>query len=174
MINWLTGVTHNGGQTSRGDRPSSVLVLVRGAPSDMDLVRLACEILESRRGRLHILYVIEVARDTPVDAEIAAHSSIGERVLEDMERVARRYSRGIETQLVQARYSGSAVVREAVDMDVEAIVIGTSIAELHGSFSLERHVPYILRHAPCRVVVSRDPIQAPPGLPAHTLNSRVW
>lgn len=171
-MNWLGRANHSSDRDRGSVRPSSVLVQVVGGPSDSVVVRLACELLESRRSTLHILFVIEVARDTPLDAVVAGDSHAGEQVLEDMERVASRYNCVVEAHLVQAREAGTAVVREAVDKNVEAIVIGTSVAEAYGRYSLEPHVPYILRHAPCRVILSREPVQVGTGPPRSESRAR--
>ncbi len=138
-------------------RASSVLVPVTGADCDEDVVRLGCELLESRRSLLHILYVIEVGRHSPIDADVAEDYQEGERVLRKMEQVANSYNCSSEAHLVQARKAGAVVVREAVDKNVDAVVMGTTEAESYGSFSLGDYIPYVLRHAPCRVIVSRDP-----------------
>ncbi len=163
MIRWPRRGNQSKDRDQGSVRPSSVLVQVTGARSDSHVVRLACELLESRRSTLHILYVIEVSRDTPLDAVVADDSSVGEQVLEAMERVAGQYNCTLEAHLVQARESGTAVVREAVEKNVEAIVVGTSVAEVYGQYSLEQHVPYVLRHAPCRVILSREPTQIVSG-----------
>ena len=136
---------------------SSVLVPVTGDSIDQQMVRLACELLESRRSSVHILYVIEVGRGVPLDADVAPAASKGEEVLKDMVRVARNYKCTLEAELVQARKAGAAVVQEAVDKGVDAIVLGTPYQERFGSFSLGESIPYILEHAPCRVIVSREP-----------------
>ena len=159
MFNWARRSNRSGDNGQANIRPSSILVLVTGAPSDNLVVRLACELLESRRSTLHLLYVIEVARNTPLDAVVTGDSVIGEQILEDMERVASRYNCIVEAHLVQARESGTAVVREAAEKNVQTIAIGTSVVEAYGRYSLEEHVPYILRHAPCRVILCREPTQ---------------
>ena len=173
MFRWPRRSNNSGDKGQGNIRPSSVLVQVTGVPSDNVAVRIACELLESRRSTLHLLYVIEVARDTPLDAVVADDSLVGEQALEDMERVARRYNCIIEAHLVQAREAGTAVVREAADKNVEAIVIGTSVTESYGQYSLEKHVPYILRHAPCRVILSREPIEVVTGLSRSASRARL-
>ena len=172
MFNWLTAALLRRGNIANGIRPASVLVPVTGGPSDRDVVRLACELLEPVGSRLYVLYVIEVDRDTPVDAEIVRDAQTGESVLDEMEGVARQYNCLVEAQLVQARQVGAAVVREAVDKSVSAIVLGTSVTDRFGQYSLEAHIPYVLRHAPCRVVLSRDPIQTPLGPADQTFGLR--
>ena len=144
-------------------RPSSVLVAVRGEQSDDEVVSLACELLHPHRGKLHILYVIEVERGFPVDAEIAPATAKGEEVLKHMEDVAKTYKCKAEAELVQARQAGSAVVREAVDKSVDTIVIGIPYKERYGSYSLGETIPYVLRNAPCGVVVWRDPSRETSG-----------
>ena len=140
-------------------RLSSVLVPVSGDSCDEEMVRLACDLLESSRSMIHILYVIEVERGFPVDAEVTPAAAEGEQVLKDMESVARNYKCQMEAKLVQARKAGTAVVQEAVDKGVDAIVVGTSYKRPFGSYSLGESIPYILKNAPCRVIVSRDPAE---------------
>ena len=140
-------------------RLSSVLVPVSGDSCDEEMVRLACDLLESSRSMIHILYVIEVERGFPVDAEVTPAAAEGEQVLKDMESVARNYKCQMEARLVQARKTGTAVVQEAVDKGVDAIVVGTSYKRPFGSYSLGESIPYILKNAPCRVIVSRDPAE---------------
>ena len=146
---------------------SSVLVAVRGEQSDDDVVRLACELLNSNKGKLYILYVIEVERGFPVDAEIAPATAKGEEVLKHMEEVAKAYKLKPEGELVQARRAGSAVIQEAFDKKVDAIVLSFPYRERFGSFSLGDTLPYVLKNAPCRVVVWRDPI-SDAGTNGHT------
>ena len=138
---------------------SSVLVAVSGNSCDEEMVRLACDLLESSRSMIYILYVIEVERGLPGDAEVTPAAAKGEQVLKDMEGVARNYKCHMEAKLVQARKAGTAVVQEAVDKGVDAIVVGTSYKRPFGSYSLGESIPYILKNAPCRVVVSRGPAE---------------
>lgn len=158
MVNWLKVAGLKREPSLNGVRGSSVLVCVTGSSQDHDVVQLGCELLESNRSTLFIAYVIEVPRSMPVDAEVAAATLRGEQVLGAMEEVAGAYNCGVETQLIQARKTGVAVVRQAVDKEVDAIVMGASATESFGLFSLGEHIPYVMRHAPCRVIVSRDPI----------------
>ena len=156
-----------GGRDAGSARLSSALVPVTGAPVDSDMVRLACELLESRRSALHILYVIEVPRHTPVDAVVAEDIQAGERALESMEEIASRYNGVVEAEIIQARHTGAAVVKEAVEREVQAIVAGVSVSNVYGRYSFDSRVAYILRHAPCRVILARDPMDDMPSPPLH-------
>ena len=140
---------------------SSVLVAVQGEPSDEDAVKLACELINSPKDKLYIVYVIEVERSLPVDAEIAPATAKGEAVLKHVEDVARLLKCKPEAELVQARQTGAAVVREAVDKGVDTVVLGTPFAERYGAFSLGDTILYVLKNAPCHVIVWRDSASSP-------------
>ena len=135
---------------------ASALVVVSGGQCDEDLVRLACELLISNKDTLHILYVIEVERGLPVDAEVAPATAKGEDVLRHAEEVAKPYKCRTEAELVQARQAGSAVVQETVDKNVDVVVLGMPHQGRYGSLFLGEAVPYVLKNAPCRVIVWRD------------------
>ena len=135
---------------------SSILVPVTGESSDENVVRLACELLGGQKGQLHILYVIEVERGLPLDVEIIPATAKGEEVLKHMEEVAKTYKCKTEAELVQARQSASAVVQQAVEKDVDTVIVGTPYTERYGSFSLGATIPYVVKNAPCRVIVWRD------------------
>ena len=139
-------------------RASSVLVAVTGESCDAAVVRLACQLLNSNKGKVHILFVIEVERAFPVDAEVTLATAKGEKVLKAMEEVAKASKCVSEGELVQARQVGSAVVQEAFDRNVETIVLGLTYNQSYGSFTMGDVVPYVLKNAPCRVIVWRDPV----------------
>ena len=139
---------------------SSVLVAVGGDRSDDQAVRLACQLLNPQKGSLYIVYVIEVERSLPIDAEIAPATAGGEEVLKEMEALTKPYKFETTAELLQSRRIGLAVVQEALDKQVDAIVLGVPYKEVYGSFSLGDTAPYVLKNAPCRVILSRDPIPA--------------
>lgn len=135
---------------------SSALVAVRGDANEEEAVRLAGELLNSSKNTMYILYVIEMERGLPLDAVVGASTAKGEQVLKHMESVAKRFKCKTEAHLLQARQAGGAVIQEAVEKKVDAIVIGMPYNEKYGAFSLGETVPYVLKNAPCRVIIYRD------------------
>ncbi len=136
---------------------SSTLVAVGGLDSDEEAVRLACGLVRgNKRGRVHILYVIEVERALPVDAEIPPAAARGDAVLRRMEEVAASLKVETQAELLQSRQVGYAVVQEAVDRAVDAIVMAVPYRSEYGRFTMGRTVPYVFEHAPCRVILWRD------------------
>ena len=133
-----------------------VIAVVADDPSDINTVSRAADIVRDDRGHLFVIYVIKVQRSLPLDAEIEEQIARGEQVLHRSERLARLPRQDIDSQLLQARDIGPAVVHEAVVRDADAIVIGTSYPTDYGSFSLGSDIPYILEHAPCDVLLWRE------------------
>ena len=133
-----------------------VLAVVTDDPSDINTVSRAADIVRDDRGRLFVIYVIKVQRSLPLDAEIEDQIARGEQVLHRSERLARLPRSDIDSQLLQAREIGPAVVHEAVVRDADAIVIGTSYPTDYGAFSLGNDIPHILEHAPCDVILWRE------------------
>ena len=136
----------------------SVLAAVCGDESDEEVVRLACGLVKQNRSKLFILYVIEVPRHLPIDAEISGETDTAEEVLTGMEAVAREMRCRPQGELLQSRKAGAAVVQEAVDRGVATIVLGTEYRGGFSGFSLGDTVPYVLEHSPCQVIVYRGSI----------------
>lgn len=119
---------------------------------------MACELVNGSNGIVHIMYVIEVPRELPLDAEEPDATARGEEILHEMEAVAKLSKCSTEAELLQARKAGVAIVHEAVDKQVDAIVLGTEVKHSYGVFTLGETVPYVLKHAPCRVIILRSGI----------------
>ena len=137
---------------------SSALVSVEGYSSAQDAVELACELIGGQKGALYIVYVIEVERSLPLDSEIVAATAKGEEVLKAMERIADPFKCDVHAELLQSRRAGLAIVQEAAEKQVDAIVLGANYATQYGSFSLGETVPYVLSKAPCKVILWRNAV----------------
>ena len=134
------------------------LVPVSGGKVDDETVRLACTIAEATKGKVFVIYVIEVARTLPLDAELDAENNKAEELLARAEKTAETIGCQVETEILQARETGPAVVDEAIERGVDIIVMGLKYEKRFGDFDMGPVVPYILRNAPCRVLVWREQI----------------
>ena len=135
-----------------------VIVALRDLPSVESLVTLACQLSTGMDAQLIALHVVEVPMATPLDAgEVLDHP--GKEILASAKKVAERFSRSINTQLLRAREAGEAIVGEARDQGAELLVMGHHKAHPHplGELLLGSTVQYVTRHAPCRVVVQIPP-----------------
>ena len=118
---------------------------------------------ERLRGNLYIVHVIEVERSLPVDSELPFHTTRGDDLLDTMERAARPFKCEVYSELLQARLAGHAIVHEAAEREVDVVVIGMPYKTKYSKFTLGDAVPYVLEHAPCRVVLWRDEIPEEPN-----------
>lgn len=134
----------------------SALVAVSGTSSDQHAVRLAAQMTGSQRGDLYIVHIIEVDRGLPVDSEIRDQTASGEDLLDSMEQIAKPFKCEVYPELLQSRRAGHAIVHEAAERQVDVVVIGMPHKMKYGKFTLGDVVPYVLEHAPCRVVIWRD------------------
>ena len=111
-------------------------------------------------GALYILYIIEVERSLPLDAEVASATAKAEATLKAMETAAGPYRCKVEAEMLQSRRTGPAIVQASASRQVDAIVMGTDYTTRYGSFSLGETVPYVLANAPCRVILWRSAVSS--------------
>jgi nucleotide-binding universal stress UspA family protein len=79
-----------------------------------------------------------------------------EVVLEHVEQVAKAARGTIETEILQARAAGVALVDEAVVRGVDLIVLGIPYRKPLGDFQIGTTPQYVLKHAPCPVWLCRE------------------
>ena len=130
--------------------------------------------VDRRKSRVLPIYVVEVERAYPVDCDLPQASAQGEACLAEAEAVARQAKVSCEAILLQARSAGPAVVDAAATEEIDLVVLGVSHANtVHGgggeqtalvrrsgaAIDLGHTADYILSHAPCEVVVVREPAQ---------------
>lgn len=141
----------------KGAAPASrIMITVGGNEIDAETVRLAIRMAKARGAKLYAIHIIEVNRSLPLGAVVDRDIERGERILDEVEQLAREDEMEIETELVQARETGPAVVDEAEEWGAELILMGLPYKRRFGEFNLGRTVPYVLKNASCRVVLFRE------------------
>ncbi len=119
-----------------------ILVPVNGTEADDEAIRLACRLAKKGKSKIYAVYVVTIKRSLPLEAEV--ESEIRKAEEQDYE---------IETDLLQAREVGPPIVDEAVEQGVDLILMGVTYQRRFGQFSLGNTVPYVLKNAPCRVIL---------------------
>jgi nucleotide-binding universal stress UspA family protein len=135
-----------------------ILVAVNGKDADVEAVKLACDLAKKSKAKVHVIYVIEVNRSLPLDAVIEFEIGEAEKVLTRAEDIASERDYEVETDLIQAREVGPAIVDEAMEKDADLILMGVTYKKRFGVFGLGRVIPYVLEEAPCRVLLCREPV----------------
>lgn len=138
--------------------PSRILVPVAGNALDEEMVAYAADLARRSHARLYSVYVIEVKRTLPLEIDLPAEVEKGESILQKAEEVARRSKQDIETEVLQARDAGTAIVEEAERRGVDLIVLGLRYRKQYDQFYMGSTVLYVLKNATCRVCVCREPI----------------
>ena len=134
-----------------------ILVPVIGTDADEEAMKLACRLAKKNKAKIWAVYVIGVKRALPLDAEIESEIRTAEGILDHIEAVAEEQDCEVDTDLLQAREVAPSIVDEAVEREVDLILMGVTYERRFGQFSLGNVVPYVLKNAPCRVILYHQP-----------------
>jgi len=130
-----------------------ILVPVVGTQADEEAMKLACRLAKKDKGKIWAFYVITIKRALPLDAEIEPEIQKAESILDHIEMVAEEQDYEVETDILQAREAGPAIIDEAVERGIDLILMGVKYKRHFGQFSLGHVVPYVLKNAPCPVIL---------------------
>ena len=139
------------------ERFAKILIPVSGQEVDKDAIQLGCNIARDHKAKVNVVYVIEVKRTLPLDAELEPEVQKAEDILRRAEDLADREELEVATDLLQAREIGPAIIDEAIEHDSDLIVMGIDYKTRFGEFNLGGSAPYVLKNAPCYVVLLRQP-----------------
>lgn len=131
---------------------------VDGSQASLEALALACLLAKRNKGRVYAVYVVEVARTLPLDADLSPEAREGEEVLARAEQVADSLDFEVTGELLQARDAGHAIVDEAIERDADGILFGIEHSRPLGEAQTGRTSQYILRNAPCQVVLCRSAV----------------
>ncbi len=134
-----------------------VLVPMKLGPIGEEMVATAVALAKERGARVDALFVIVVPLDEELDAplhalEEQAAASLAEAALLGEENGVR-----VEPVTVRARSLGRAIVEQAADRGSDLIVVGSSPRWRRQSAFFSPTVDYVLRKAPCEVLVVAFP-----------------
>jgi len=130
-----------------------ILVPVVGDEADEEAMKLACRLAKKDKGKDWADSVVTIKRVLPLDAEIDSEIQEAEDILDNAEVVAEEEDYEVETDVLQARDVGPAIIDEAVERGVDLILMGIKYKKRFGQFSLGSVVPYVLKNAPCPVIL---------------------
>jgi len=136
----------------------NILVPIIGTEADEEAIVLACGMAKKNKGKIWAVYVITVKRALPLEAEIESEMQRAETVMNHLEDVAEEQDCEIETDLLQAREVGPAIIDEAAEREADLILMGVTYERRFGQFTLGNIAPYVLKNAPCRVILYHQPI----------------
>ncbi len=135
-----------------------ILVPISGDEVDKEVIELACKMAKEVKGKVYVVYIIQVKRSLPLDAELEPETRKAEEVLSRAEECADEQDYEIETDLLQTREVGPAIIDEVMERSADLILMGMSYHKRFGQFDLGDTIPYVLKNAPCRVLLLRQPL----------------
>ena len=129
--------------------------IVPGQPTD-EAFDVAASLAAERGAQIAAVHVIEVQLDLPLNAWLPDRVAQADRELDEARRIGESYGVTVIPRLIRARSAGPAIVEEARRRGTEIIVIGAARNELTRARRavFGRTVDYVLRQAPCRVMVT--------------------
>ncbi len=130
----------------------SILVPIVSGPASREAVEVAARLASERAGRIVLLRVIVLPLDLPLDADLTEQLEEANRLLDEASAVADVYGVRTVERVVRARHAGRAIVDEADRRDAEIIVLGAPRGRHRAIFG--HTVDYVLKNAPCRVMVA--------------------
>ena len=109
-----------------------------------------------RGSRIVALSVLEVPLDRPLTDEVPELEREANRELDQAAAIGDSYGVRVLTRLERAYAAGTAIVTEADARHSEIIVLGSPRRSLTSAQSavFGNTVDYVLKHAPCRVLVA--------------------
>jgi APA family basic amino acid/polyamine antiporter len=130
-----------------------VVPIKRTAESEEALVA-AARLAAERGARIVVVQVLEIPLEQPMDVPLREQEREANQALDDAQALAESYGVGAITRLVRARRAGPAIVKEAYDRNAELIVLGAPRSSRSGGPIFGKTVDYVLRNAPCRVLIA--------------------
>jgi APA family basic amino acid/polyamine antiporter len=139
----------------------NVLVPVVWRRESEAAVDLACRLAAERGGSIVALSVLEVPLELPLDAGLPAEAERkANDLLDEARAIGDAYGVNVVGRLVRARRAGRAIVDEATRRESEIIVMGAPRRDAQsrrGGRIFGGTVDFVLKNAPCRVMVAAAP-----------------
>jgi APA family basic amino acid/polyamine antiporter len=134
-----------------------ILVPVKVGLIGEEMLATAIKLAEERGGSIHALHVIRVPLDLPLEAEMLEQEERASASLIDAKQLAAEHGVTIDGDIVRARAIGEAVVAKAEEIGADLILMGSAPRWRRQSRFFSPTVDYVLRRAPCEVMVIAYP-----------------
>jgi APA family basic amino acid/polyamine antiporter len=122
-----------------------------------EVLGTAFRLAEEQGCEVHVLHVIRVPLDLPIDAEMIEAEEQAEASLAEARLLAADQGIPIQVHIQRGRAIGEAIVSEATGHEVDLIVVGSAPRWRRQSRFFSPTVDYVLRKAPCEVMVIAYP-----------------
>src|SRR5918912_1185084 len=136
---------------------SRILVPMKLGEIGEEMVATAVKLAQERAAAVDALYVIQVPLDQPLDAELTDAEERAAASLAEARLLGSDHGVEVSGETVRARSIGQAIVEQARSRDADLIVLGSSPKWRRQSRFFSPTVDYVLRKAPCEVLIVAFP-----------------
>lgn len=112
----------------------NILIPTDGMKAGEDVIEFICSIQKVIQAMIHVIYVLEVPRNLPLDAELPDKLDTAKAVIDKAMAISQKYQVIINTSIVYARSAEEAVISTAADLKCDVIAIAQDNHKL-GIFS---------------------------------------
>ena len=128
--------------------------IVSGQATD-DAFDVAASLAAERGAQIAAVHVLEVPLELPLSADLPERLAVADRELDEARRIGESYGVSVIPRLVRGRSAGTEIVEEARRRGTEIIVVGSLRKDAGRSRRavFGDTVDYVLKQAPCRVMV---------------------
>jgi basic amino acid/polyamine antiporter, APA family len=138
----------------------NVLVPVVHRRESEEAVDLACRLATERGATIAVVTVLEVPLELPLDAQLPEElEHRAHDLLDEARAIGDAYGVDVVVRLIRDRRAGRAIVDEADRRNSEIIVMGAPRRDVRRRSGriFGDTVDFVLKHAPCRVMVAAAP-----------------
>jgi nucleotide-binding universal stress UspA family protein len=136
---------------------SNILVPMKLGEIGEEMAATAIKLAQERGVAVEALYVIRVPLDLPLDAELLDEEEKAAAALAEAKLLGDENGVEVLTATVRTRSIGDAIVAEADRRGVDLIVLGSHPRWRRRSRFFSPTVEYVLRKAPCEVLIVAFP-----------------
>jgi len=136
---------------------TSILVPMKLGAIGEEMVATAVKLAEDRRALVEALYVIRVPLDLPLEAELDHLEEAAAASLAEARILGADHGVDVRVETIRARSIGEAIVGEAKRRGNDLIVVGSAPRWRRQSRFFSPTVEFVLRKAPCEVLVVAFP-----------------
>jgi basic amino acid/polyamine antiporter, APA family len=136
---------------------SSILVPMKLGAIGEEMIATAVRLAQDRGAQVEALYVIRVPLDQPLEAELDDQEEAAAASLAEARLLGADHGVDVQTETIRARSIGDAIVGEARRRNNDLIVVGSAPRWRRQSRFFSPTVEYVLKKAPCEVLVVAFP-----------------
>ncbi len=136
---------------------SRILVPMKLGEIGEEMVATAVKLAQERGAAVDALHVIRVPMELPLDAELAEQEERAAESLLEAQALGEDHHVEVVGHTVRARAIGEAIVQAAAELGTDLIVLGSSPRWRRQSRFFSPTVEYVLRKAPCEVLIVAFP-----------------